>query len=228
MEAEFLTRVATVFKLNKDQVEKIWELKPDIYALSVKYTLPYEDVLNIWKQVETEFQDEDDYVYETGDAVESQVAYSEQQHMFNESAITLKNYGLMDMSFDNIYTVQKLKLIEGEDKFFLRQLINSYNFLKYQEKINVAPHHFKTVYEHLKHIPFHTKKSPPGLLLGNYVYDKTKIINMDKLYAITKIKKGGAIPANLIIPMTYNYKVYVSDVLRYAKMFHKLLDEIIF
>ena len=73
-------------------------------------------------------------------------------------------------------------------------------------------------------ITFPSKKSPLGLLLGIYVYDDTHIVDMDKFYKITKVKKGGNIEATLIIPINYIYKVYASDVVRYAKLFHSILS----
>ena len=115
----------------------------------------------------------------------------------------------------------KLRLLEGETKFFLRQLVNCYRFLKFHEKLALTPFHFNAVYNNLPLMTFSTKKSPLGLLLAIYVYDKNNVINKTKFRQICKVK--GIIDAHLVIPIVYIYKVYASDVVRYAKLFHTLL-----
>ena len=150
-----------------------------------------------------------------------EVGYNQQQHMYNEDEISLQKYGLTDIPIKNVYTMSKLKLLEGDAKFFLRQLINCYRFLKFHEKLNLTPYHFKTVYDSLPLMTFSTKKSPLGLLLAIYIYDKTTIINMDKFYQITKLKKN--IEANYIIPIVYIYKVRAGDIVRYTKLFHNII-----
>lgn len=222
IETEFLSRIAKKYKLDIIKLTSLWEKKPDIIVVSQKYSLSENDLNDIYNQVENEMKDYDEF---NDDIVfESQLTFSESQHMSKDDEISLTKFGLVDIPLDNIYNMRKLKLLEGESKFFLRQLINSYRFLKYHEKLNITSLDFYKIYNNLNLITFPSKKSPLGLLLGIYIYDEKHIVDMDRFYKITKVKKGGNIDATLIIPISYIYKVYASDVVRYAKLFHSILS----
>ncbi len=218
LEAEFLSQVATKYKLN---IDKLWKNYKDLQQISTTYNIPYQELINLWQDVENKIKNYEEY--DESIEFEPQQTFNEQQHTYNDSEITLAKFGLADLQIENVYSMRKLKLLEGETKFFLRQLINSYNFLKYHEKLNITHNEFNIVYANLKNMTFSIKKSPLGLLLAIYIYDKNTIINMDKFYKITKVKKGNPIDANLIIPINYIYKVYASDLVRYTKLYHKIL-----
>jgi hypothetical protein len=152
-----------------------------------------------------------------------EMEYKQKQNTYNESEINLHNFGFQDMQINNVYNMRKLKMIEGDERFFLRTLINAYNYLKYSEKILISVNDFNTLNNNLKNITFHTKKSPIGLLLAIYIYDKNKIINKEKFYKIFKVKENIKIDANTIVPINYIYKTYANDLIRYVKLLHKIL-----
>lgn len=218
IETEFLSQIAKKYKLNVDKLGK----NVNLQSIANKYTIPIEELTNLWNTVENELENYKEY----DESIEydiPQFGFNEQQHTFNENEISLKKFGLVDIPMENIYNMRKLKLIEGETKFFLRQLINTYNFLKYHEKLNITPFQFNVVHKNLTNITFPIKKSPLGLLLAIYIYDKNNILDVNKFYQILKIKQGSPIEANQIIPINYIYKVYASDIIRYVKMFHNIL-----
>lgn len=218
IETEFLSQISKKYKLNADKLGKNINLQ----SISNKYGIPLEELMNLWNTVENELKNYDEY----DESIEydiPQFGFNEQQHTFNENEITLKKFGLADIPMENIYNMRKLKLIEGETKFFLRQLINTYNFLKYHEKLSVTPFQFTTVHKSLSEFTFPIKKSPLGLLLAIYIYDKNNILDLNKFYKILKSKPGTPIEANQIIPINYIYKVYASDIIRYVKLFHNIL-----
>lgn len=218
IETEFLSQIAKKYKLNVDKLGK----NVNLQSIANKYNIPIEDLTNLWNTVENELKNYDEYD-ESIEYEMPQFGFNEQQHTFNENEISLKKFGLADIPMENIYNMRKLKLIEGETKFFLRQLINTYNFLKYHEKLNITPFQFDVVHKSLTNITFPIKKSPLGLLLAIYIYDKNNIFDANKFYKILKIKQGTPIEANQIIPINYIYKVYASDVIRYVKLFHNIL-----
>ena len=144
IETEFLSRIAKKYKLDIIKLTSLWEKKPDIIVISQKYSLSENDLNDIYIQVENEMKDYDEF---NDDIVfESQLTFSESQHMSKDDEISLTKFGLVDIPLDNIYNMRKLKLLEGESKFFLRQLINSYRFLKYHEKLNITSLDFYKIY----------------------------------------------------------------------------------
>lgn len=214
---KFLTTISQKYKLDLEKLKSLWEKKPDITIISSKYNIDANILTDLYYNIKG---------YDEEDSSEiMQVGFLESQHMSKEDEISLIKFGLIDIPIENVYNMRKLKLIEGESKFFLRQLINSYRFIKFHEKINITPSDFYKVYNTLDKMTFHTKKSPLGLLLGIYIYDEKNIVNMEKFYKITKVKKGTEIDAKLVIPISYIYKVYASDVVRYAKLFYTLLKK---
>lgn len=215
-DSEFLSLVANKYNLNFEKLSSLWEKKPDISVISSKYNIAEHDLTEMYYNIKGYNEDDSSEII--------QVGFLESQHMNKDEEISLIKFGLIDIPIENIYNMRKLKLIEGDAKFFLRQLINSYRFLKYHEKLNISTLDFYKVYNNLDKLTFSTKKSPLGLLLGIYIYDSKNIVNMDKFYKITKVKKGSEIEARLIIPINYIYKVYASDVVRYAKLFHTILQ----
>lgn len=216
VDSKFLSIIANKYNLNLEKLLSLWEKKPDISIISSKYNIAEHDLTDLYYNIKG---------YDESDSSEilTQVGFLESQQMNKDEEISLVKFGLVDIPIENIYNMRKLKLIEGDYKFFLRQLINSYRFLKYHEKLNIIPFDFYRVYNNLDKITFPTKKSPLGLILGIYIYDDKNIINMDKFYKITKVKKGAEIDARLVIPINYIYKVYASDLIRYAKLFHSIL-----
>lgn len=149
--------------------------------------------------------------------------YKQQQNTFNENEITLHNFGFQDIPTNNVHAIRKLKVTEGDERFFLRTLINTYNYLKYSEHIVIPVKDFNTLNNNLKNITFHTKKSPLGLLLAMHIFDKPHFMHKDRFHKIFKVKDNEAIDANTIVPMNYMYKVYASDLVRYVKLLHTIL-----
>ena len=140
--------------------------------------------------------------------------------MYNQSDINIKNLGLAEIDPTNVYAMKKQRMIEGEDAFFLRQLIYCYSFLKYKEKLPLQPVDFYKVQKALTIISFPTKKSPLGLLLAHYIYDQTKFINASKFKQI--MGDSIEISGNTLVSIDYMYKVNASDLIRYVKMYHDI------
>jgi hypothetical protein len=216
-DSEFLSIVANKYNLNFEKLSSLWKNKPDIHIISSKYNITEHELTELYYNIKGYNEDDSSEIM--------QVGFLESQQMNKDEEISLIKFGLVDIPIENIYNMRKLKMIEGDANFFLRQLINSYRFLKYHDKLNITTSDFYKVYNNLDKLTFSTKKSPLGLLLGSYIYDNKNIVNMDKFYKITKVKKGSEIDARLIIPINYIYKVYASDVVRYAKLFHTILQK---
>ena len=216
-DSEFLSIVANKYNLNFETLLSLWKKKPDIHVISSKYNITEHELNELYYNYKGYNEDDSSEIM--------QIGFIESQQMNKDEEISLIKFGLVDIPIENIYNMRKLKMIEGDANFFLRQLINSYRFLKYHDNLNITTLDFYKVYNNLDKLTFSTKKSPLGLLLGSYIYDTKDIVNMDKFYKITKVKKGYQIDARLIIPINYIYKVYASDVVRYAKLFHTILQK---
>lgn len=120
IEAEFLSQIGKKYKLNVEKLGKNINLQ----SISNKYNIPIDELMELWTTVENELKNYDEY----DESIEydiPQFGFNDQQHTFNENEISLKKFGLADIPMENIYNMRKLKLIEGETKFFLRQLIKT-------------------------------------------------------------------------------------------------------
>lgn len=225
IEDELLPEIAKKYTISLDRLKEIWQKHKNLDAIANKYNINVEELNSILNRIKMMYHNDDDDLQFEYDVDETplQFGYNEQQHTFNENEISLMKFGLVDVHMENMYNMGKLRLLEGETKFFLRQLINCYRFLKFNEKLALTPLHFNAVYDNLPLMTFSTKKSPLGLLLAIYVYDKNNIVDMTKFRQICKVKRTAVIDAHLVIPIVYIYKVYASDVVRYAKLFHTLL-----
>lgn len=156
------------------------------------------------------------------DELDLQQGVHEYGQMYNQSEINVHNFGLAEIDTNNIYAMKKIRMIEGEEKFFLRQMIYAYTYLKYKEKFGLQPKDFYTIQKAIKKISFYTKKSPIGLLLSYYVYDKNNFINKNRFKQIMQ-SETGIIDVNKVVPLNYMYKVYANDIIRYVKLFHDIL-----
>jgi len=229
MIVNFIIKISYTYDIDQQRIERIWKdstgITDFINKMSSVYTTKFnKDVLNaMWQNIMSEFAAYTAFDEKTENVMQQN--YKQAQATYNESEITLHNFGLENLPTDNIYNIRKIRLTEGENKFFLRQLINSYNHLKYVEKLDISPSDFHIVNNNLKNITFYTKKSPIGLLLAIYIYDKKNIVNMNKFHKIAKVKQGLPIDANLMIPINYIYKTYANDLVRYAKLFHDILEQ---
>ncbi len=96
-----------------------------------------------------------------------------------EGGITLRAYGLKD---DGV-NMARIRQEEGEDKFFLRQLILSYHYFrryvttnKLTEKLGqIGEEDFKHIHNNiLPHMTFDTKKSPIGLIVAYHLHGREK------------------------------------------------------
>ncbi len=146
-----------------------------------------------------------------------------------ESGITLQRYQLQH---ENV-NMARIRQEEGEDKFFLRQMILTYHYL--QSRITVGKlkdADFEHIHDNiLPRITFHTKKSPIGLLVAYYLYKPSKdsAITFDsKLKSfVTQSDMDPKQPSKFIsskvIPFgDYNYNTRWIDVFRYFKLFQNL------
>lgn len=167
--------------------------------------------------------DELDFYNEDGEGDELNIkqGVNEYTHMYNESDINIKNYGLAEIDMNNPHAMKTVRRIDGEEKFFLRLMIYAYTYLKYKENIVLQKHDFDKIMSIIHPLPYYTKKSPLGLLLSYYMFDKNKFINMVKFKSVMKINDGN-IKANSVVPMNYMYKVYASDLIRYVKLYHEI------
>lgn len=166
---------------------------------------------------EPEYNYENDkYKYDEEDE-KIQTGVKQWDQQYDESAINTKNFGLMDVQDpNNIYAMKKMRMIEGEEKFYLRQLIYAYNFLIYKEKLPLKEHDFNKLWKALQSVSFYTKKSPLGVLLAYYIYDPATYVNTKRF---NSIMGEGVITANKLVPIDYMYKVSASDLVRYTKMY---------
>ena len=168
----------------------------------------------------------DDYEYDDGEGNGETLitqGVNEYKHAYDETAIELANFGLSEIDPSNPHAMRIQRMKEGEEKFFLRQLIYAYKFLKYSEKLSIQQSDFYKVKQFLTTIPFPTKKSPLGILLAYYMYDPKNFIKQDRFNKIMGVKENDKPPtvsANTVVPLNYMYKVYASDLIRYVKLFH--------
>lgn len=171
-------------------------------------------------------QNDDDYEFDDGEGNgETQMFQGVNQYLqtFDETAIELANFGLAQIDTSNPHAMKRQRMIEGEEKFYLRQLIYAYKYLKYAEKLTIQESDFYKVKHFLNSIPFPTKKSPLGILLAYYMYDPKGFIKQDRFNKIMGVKpddKPPTVSANTVVPLNYMYKVYASDLIRYVKLFH--------
>lgn len=173
------------------------------------------------------YEDDDDYEFDNGEEngdIQIKQGINEYKHAYDETAIELSNFGLSEIDTNNSHAMKRQRMIEGEDKFYLRQLIYAYKYLKYAEKISIQESDFYKVKQFLTTIPFPTKKSPLGILLAYYMYDAKTFIKQDRFNKIMGIKsteKSPTVTPNTVVPLNYMYKVYASDLIRYVKLFHQ-------
>lgn len=176
-----------------------------------------------------ELDDEfDSYDYDDGEGNGETLikqGVNEYKHAYNETAIELANFGLAEIDTSNPHAMKRQRMIEGEEKFYLRQLIYAYKYLKYAEKLPIQESDFYKVKQFLTTIPFPTKKSPLGILLAYYMYDPKTFIKQDRFNKIMDVKPNEKPPnvnVNTVVPLNYMYKVYASDLIRYVKLFHNV------
>jgi len=168
----------------------------------------------------------DDYEFDDGEGNgETQIkqGVNEYKHAFDETAIELANFGLAEIDTSNPHAMKRQRMIEGEEKFYLRQLIYAYKYLKYGEKLSIQESDFYKVKQFLTTIPFPTKKSPLGILLAYYMYDPNTFIKQERFNKIMGVKaddKPPSVNVNTVVPLNYMYKVYASDLIRYVKLFN--------
>jgi hypothetical protein len=165
----------------------------------------------------------DDYKYYNEEDDNLQQTFVENQHAYNETAIELANFNLAEIDTSNPYSIKHQRQIEGEEKFFLRQLIYAYKYIKYTEKYNLQEWDFYKLLKILKQIPFYVKKSPLGLLLSYYIFDSKNFIIQDRFNKLMEVSDKTQVKGNAVVPLNYIYKVYASDLLRYVKLLHEYM-----
>jgi len=164
----------------------------------------------------------DDYKYYNEEDDNIKQGFKENQHAFNETAIELANFNLAEIDTSNPYAMKNIRQIEGEEKFFLRQLIYAFKFLN-REQYKLQEWDFYKLLKILKQIPFYVKKSPLGLLLSYYLYDSKNFIKQDRFNKLMEVSAKTQVKANAVVPLNYIYKVYASDILRYVKLLHEYM-----
>lgn len=151
-----------------------------------------------------------------------QQTYDAQVHAFNETAIELHNFGLADVDMSNPHAMRQQRLNEGEEKFYLRQMIYAFKFLKYREKIPLQESDFHKVRNLLvTSVPFYTKKSPLGMLVAYYLYNPKTFMHRDKFNKLMHTTMP--VTPTTVLPFNYSMRVYAGDVVRYVKLLHTLL-----
>lgn len=173
---------------------------------------------------------DDDYKYnDDEDDIKIQQGVNEYLHTYNATAIELVNFNLAEIDNSNPYAMKKQRMIEGEEKFFLRQLIYAFKYMKYtnEVKFNIQEQDFYKLLKILKQVTFPYKKSPFGLLLAYWMHnpDSNEFIKVDRFNKVMGLKGNEKLPSvngNSVVPLNYMYKVYASDLIRYVKMFNEL------
>lgn len=220
----FFSELNAKYNVDKNELYTIWNDINDVTnflnIISKKYNLDKTDLGTLWDNVKivTDYDvgnEEEEFVME--------MDYKQQQATYNENDITLHNFGFQDDKLD-VHSFRTLKITEGEERLYLRLLIITYNHLKYAENIKITPVEFHTLNDNLKNITFHTKKSPLGLLLAIYLYDKTKFMDRQKFAKLFNVKENTKIDGNTIVPIGFIFKTYANDLIRYVKLLHKVLD----
>lgn len=158
-------------------------------------------------------------------SVEMKQGVGAYMHTYDATAIELKNFGLEDISIDDPYALRRQRIVEGEDKFFLRQLIYAYKYLRTNEKIPLQESDFYKIYKNITQVPFYTKKSPIGILIAYYLYDAQAFMKQDRFKRIMGLQAGQGASADAIAPLKYASKVTAGDLVRYVRLLHELFKK---
>ena len=165
----------------------------------------------------------DDYKYYNEEDDNLQQTFNENQHAYNETAIELANFNLAEIDTSNPYAIKHIRMVEGEEKFFLRQLIYAYKYIKYVEKYNLQEWDFYKLLKILKQIPFYVKKSPLAIWLAYSLFDSKNFIKQDRFNKLMEVSDKTQVKGNAVVPLNYIYKVYATDLLRYVKLLHEYM-----